>query len=153
LYLWLLLHLLFVPSELVFVVVGSQFALLQGLLRVKGRPASRGSPPQVQFESALALGDVWVLHQLWHELGFDRLHAVFRRARFTTAVEQAIRVMVFNRLCDADSKLGALRWLQTVALPDVDAESITHQHLLRSMDALMDHQAGVDDCVAQLLAR
>ena len=130
---------------------GQVDALLQGLLRVKGRPASLGSPPQVQFESALALGDVWVLHQLWHELGFDRLHAVFRRARFTTAVEQAIRVMVFNRLCDADSKLGALRWLQTVALPDVDPEAITHQHLLRSMDALMDHQASVDDCVAQLL--
>ena len=132
--------------------VGGQVdALLQSLLRVKGRPASLASPPQVQFESALALGDVWALHQLWHELGFDRLHAVFRRARYTTPVEQAIRVMVFNRLCDADSKLGALRWLQTVALPDVQTDAITHQHLLRSMDALMDHQASVDDCVAQLL--
>ena len=130
---------------------GQVDALLQGLLRVKGRPASLASPPQVQFESALALGDVWALHQLWHELGFDRLHGVFRRARFTTPVEQAIRVMVFNRLCDADSKLGALRWLQTVALPDVQPEGITHQHLLRSMDALMDHQGAVDDCVAQLL--
>ena len=105
----------------------------------------------MQFESALALGDVWALHQLWHELGFDRLHAVFRRARYTAPVEQAIRVMVFNRLCDADSKLGALRWLQTVALPDIESEEITHQHLLRSMDALMDHQGAVDDCVAQLL--
>jgi transposase len=130
---------------------GQVDALLQGLLRVKGRPASLASPPQVQFESALALGDVWALHQLWHELGFDRLHGVFHRARFTTPVEQAIRVMVFNRLCDADSKLGALRWLQTVALPDVQPEGITHQHLLRSMDALMDHQGSVDDCVAELL--
>jgi transposase len=130
---------------------GQVDALLTSLLRVQGRPAGLASAPQVQFESALALGDVWVLHQLWHELGFDRLHGVFRRARFTTAVEQAIRVMVFNRLCDADSKLGVLRWLQTVALPDVDPKEITHQHLLRSMDALMDHQAAVDDCVAQLL--
>ena len=130
---------------------GQVDALLKGLLRAKGRPAALASPPQVQFESALALGDVWALHQLWHELGFDRLHAVFRRARYTAPVEQAIRVMVFNRLCDADSKLGALRWLQTVALPDVDAAEITHQHLLRSMDALMDHQAAVDDCVAALL--
>ena len=132
--------------------VGGQVdALLQGLLRAKGRPAALASPPQVQFESALAVGDVWALHQLWHELGFDRLHAVFRRARYTSPVEQAIRVMVFNRLCDADSKLGALRWLQTVALPGVEVQQITHQHLLRSMDALMDHQAAVDDCVAQLL--
>ena len=132
--------------------VGGQVdALLLGLLRAKGRPAALASPPQVQFESALALGDVWALHQLWHELGFDRLHAVFRRARYTAPVERAIRVMVFNRLCDADSKLGALRWLHTVALPGADATEITHQHLLRSMDALMDHQAGVDDCVADLL--
>lgn len=130
---------------------GQVDALLRGLLRAKGQPSALARSPQVQFESALALGDVWALHQLWHELGFDRLHAVFRRAKFTTPVEQAIRVMVFNRLCDADSKLGALRWLQTVALPEVDAGAMTHQHLLRSMDALMDHQEAVDACVAQLL--
>lgn len=130
---------------------GQVDALLKGLLRAKGRPVASASAPQVQFESALALGDVWALHELWHELGFDQLHAVFRRAKFTTPVEQAIRVMVFNRLCDADSKLGALRWLQTVALPEVDAAAMTHQHLLRSMDALMEHQEAVDACVAALL--
>ena len=126
-------------------------ALLNGLLRAKGRPVAGGDSPQVHFESALAVGDVWALDALWHELGFDRLAAVFRRARFTTAVEQAIRVMVFNRLCDADSKLGALRWLQTVSMPGIDVDGLSHQHLLRSMDALMDHQEAVEDCVAQLL--
>lgn len=126
-------------------------SLLNGLLRVKGRPVGAAEAPQVRFESALALGDVWALDALWHELGFNALSAVFRRARFTTAVEHAIRVMVFNRLCDADSKLGALRWLQTVSMPGVDADKLTHQQLLRSMDALMDHQDAVDDCVAQLL--
>ena len=126
-------------------------SLLNGLLRVKGRPLGAAEMPQVRFESALALGDVWALDALWHELGFNALGAVFRRARFTTAVEHAIRVMVFNRLCDADSKLGALRWLQTVSMPGVDADKLTHQQLLRSMDALMDHQEAVDDCVAQLL--
>ena len=126
-------------------------SLLNGLLRVKGRPVGAAQMPQVRFESALALGDVWALDALWHELGFNALGAVFRRARFTTAVEHAVRVMVFNRLCDADSKLGALRWLQTVSMPGVDADKLTHQQLLRSMDALMDHQDAVDDCVAQLL--
>ncbi len=126
-------------------------SLLNGLLRVKGRPVGAAEMPQVRFESALTLGDVWALDALWHELGFDALGCVFRRARFTTAVEHAIRVMVFNRLCDADSKLGALRWLQTVSMPGIDADKLTHQQLLRSMDALMDHQEAVDDCVAQLL--
>jgi hypothetical protein len=102
-------------------------------------------------ESALALGDVWALDQLWRELGFDALAGVFRRARYSTPVEHALRVMVFNRLCDPESKLGVLRWLQTVSMPGVDGAKMTHQHLLRSMDALMDHQGEVDDCVAHLL--
>jgi transposase len=125
--------------------------VLQSLLKARGVSPVNVATPQVQFESALALGDVWALDQLWRELGFDSLAAVFRRARFSIAVEHAIRVMVFNRLCDADSKLGTLRWLQTVSMPGVDPSKITHQHLLRSMDALMDHQGAVDDCVAHLL--
>jgi transposase len=130
---------------------GQVDSLLNGLLRAKGRPVAAGGDPQLRFESALCLGDVWALDALWHELGFNGLGAVFRRARFSTAVEQAIRVMVFNRLCDPESKLGVLRWLQTVSMPGVDVDKLSHQHLLRSMDALMDHQASVDDCVAQLL--
>ena len=130
---------------------GGVDSLLNGLLRVKGLPASTAAPPQVAFESALALGDVWALDQLWKELGFDALHRVFRKARYTTPVEHAIRVMVFNRLCDPESKLGALRWLETVSIPDVDVTGLTHQHLLRSMDALMDHPQGVDDVVTGLL--
>ena len=130
---------------------GQVDSLLDGLLRAKGRPVATGGDLQVRFESALCLGDVWALDALWHELGFNALGAVFRRARFSTAVEQAIRVMVFNRLCDPESKLGVLRWLQTVSMPGIDVAKLSHQHLLRSMDALMDHQQAVDDCVAQLL--
>ena len=130
---------------------GQVDSLLSGLLRAKGRSLGDTAAPQVRFESALALGDVWALDQLWHELGFDGLSTVFRRARFTTPVEHAVRVMVFNRLCDPDSKLGVLRWLQTVSMPGIDAGALTHQQLLRSMDALMDHQDAVDECVAQLL--
>ena len=130
---------------------GGVDSLLHGLLRAKGLPASVATPPQVAFESALALGDVWALDQLWKELGFDALAGVFRKARYTTPIEHAIRVMVFNRLCDPESKLGVLRWLETVSIPDVDVQSLTHQHLLRSMDALMAHPDGVDDVVTGLL--
>ena len=130
---------------------GGVDALLGGILRAKGLPAATGASPQVAFESALALGDVWALDQLWKELGFDRLGAVFRKARYTSAVEHAVRAMVFNRLCEPDSKLGVLRWLETVSLPGVDTASLTHQHLLRSMDALMNHQDAVDDALTALL--
>jgi transposase len=132
-------------------VGGGVDSLLMGLLRAKGLPASAAAPPQLEFDSALSFGDVWALEQLWDELGFDALAGVFRKARFTTAVEHALRVMVFNRLCDPESKLGVLRWLQTVHMPRIDTAALTHQQLLRSMDALMDHQSAVDEVVAGLL--
>jgi transposase len=91
------------------------------------------------------------LNELWETLGFGELRRVFRRTRHAIDVEALIRVMVFNRLCDPESKLGVLRWLETVAMPGIEVESITHQHLLRSMDALMEHQADVDQVVAGLL--
>lgn len=127
---------------------GQVDSILNALFRAKGRTAGE---PQIEFESALSLGDVWALHRLWQEVGFDTLARVFRKARYTTAVEHAIRVMVFNRLCDPDSKLGVLRWLETVSIPEVDSEALTHQQLLRSMDALIDHQDEVENVVAQQL--
>ena len=125
--------------------------LLQSLLKARGLSPTTAAAPQVRFESALSLGDVWALYQLWREIGFHNLAGVFRRARYTTPVEQAIRMMVFNRLCDADSKLGVLRWASTVSMPGVQTSKFTHQQLLRAMDALMDHQDDVDECVAHLL--
>ena len=130
---------------------GTVEKLLESLLKARGHGPRETRTPQVRFESALALGDVWALDQIWRELGFDSLAGVFRRARFTGAIEHAIRVMVFNRLCGPESKLGVLRWLQTVSMPGIDSSKLTHQHLLRSMDALMDHRQAVDACVAQLL--
>jgi hypothetical protein len=127
-------------------------SVISGLLKVTGRPDFLNAPlPAVEFESARALGNVWALNELWESLGFGELRRVFRKTRHSIDVEALIRVMVFNRLCDPESKLGVLRWLETVAMPGIAVESITHQHLLRSMDALMDHQTEVDAVVAGLL--
>ncbi len=123
--------------------VGGQVdSLLKGLLRAKGMPASMTDTPQVAFESALALGDVWALDQLWKELGFDALAGVFRKARYTTPVEHAIRVMVFNRLCDADSKLGVLRWLQTVSAYFSDRGRLSRRDRGRRFSLIVDGQRG-----------
>ncbi|MEI8171799.1 MAG: IS1634 family transposase [Rhodoferax sp.] len=140
-------------------LTGELDSVIDGLLKVAGRepvavqPAttSVAATAGVLFESARALGNVWTLTEIWKELGFSDLRRVFRRTRHTIDVEALIRIMVLNRLCDPDSKLGVLRWLQTVALPDIDVKALTHQHLLRSMDALMDQQDAVDEVVAKLL--
>jgi hypothetical protein len=131
-------------------------SVISGLLRVTGQssvvPRAAPAPtPTVSFEAARDFGDVWALTELWNSLGFDRLRGVFKRTRHSIDVEALIRVMVLNRLCDPDSKLGVLRWLQTVTLPGVTLESIDHQHLLRAMDALVEHKDAVDGVMTGLL--
>ena len=41
-----------------------------------------------------------------------------------------------------------LRWLETVAMPAMPG-GVTHQHLLRAMDALMDHAETVEGALAR----
>lgn len=79
------------------------------LVRVTGKPIAVNKPPAIVFESARAFGDVWALTELWHELGFDQLQRVFRRTRHEIDIAALLRIMVFNRLCDRESKLGVLR--------------------------------------------
>ena len=127
-------------------------SVISGLMRVTGKARPELPPaPVVTFEPARDFGDVWALTELWNSLGFDRLRKTFRPTRHAIDVEALIRVMVLNRLCDPDSKLGVLRWLQTVSLPGVMAPSIDHQHVLRAMDALVDHKDEVDDVLSSLL--
>ena len=140
-------------------LTGELDSVIDGLLKVSGREpvgakaaaACAVSASSLSFEAARALGNVWTLTELWKELGFSDLRRVFRRTRHTIDVEALIRIMVLNRLCDPDSKLGVLRWLQTVALPDIEVKALTHQQLLRSMDALMDNQDAVDGVISGLL--
>lgn len=132
---------------------GALDSVINGLLKVTGRepmPPAREAP-KVTFESARAFGDVWALTELWKELGFDEIRRVFGRTRHTTDIEALLRVMVFNRLCNPDSKLGVLRWLETVALPEIAVQAVTHQQLLRTLDALVDHRNEVDAVIAGLL--
>jgi transposase len=127
-------------------------SVISGLLRVTGKSLPAAPPtPSLTFETARDYGDVWALTELWNSLGFDRLRQVFRRTRHTIDVEALIRVMVLNRLCDPDSKLGVLRWVETVTLPGIMAETIEHHQLLRAMDAMVAHQEEVDHVLASLL--
>lgn len=126
--------------------------VIAGLSRLAGKAAPETlPPPSVTFESARALGDVWALTALWNDLGFDRLRPVFRRSRHNIDVEALLRIMTINRLCDPESKLGVLRWLETVSLPGIVPQAIEHHHLLRAMDALIEHRDAVDQVLAGLL--
>jgi transposase len=121
--------------------------LINGLNRAVGRAENTAS--EVIQEPGLGFGDVFALHELWRDLGFDKaLIRALRSGRRKTDVEALVRAMVFNRLCDPTSKLGCLRWLETVAMPAMP-DTVTHQHLLRAMDALMDNADAVEDALAR----
>lgn len=121
--------------------------LIGGLQRALGRQpsAASGGP---EFESAKAFGDLFALQGLWEELGLSRaLKRGLRASRRHFDVEALVRAMVFNRLCDPASKLGVLRWLDTVAMPHMPA-TVSHDQLLRTMDTLMDQVGAVEATVA-----
>ncbi len=122
-------------------------ALIKGLNGATGRAENTAS--EVMYDAALGYGNVFALHELWKDLGFDRALAMaLQSVRREIDAEALIRAMVFNRLCAPDSKLGCLRWLETVAMPGMP-EAITHQQLLRAMDALMNQAAAVEGQLAR----
>ena len=120
--------------------------LINGLNRALGRTQNTAQP--VEYESARAFGDVYALHELWQRLGFGQaIKRALRSSRRGFDAEALVRAMVFNRLCAPDSKLGCLQWLETVSIPGMP-ESVTHDQLLRTMDALMDRATVVEALIA-----
>lgn len=122
-------------------------ALIEGLLRGLDRATGVKGPKRVEFERALEVGGTWVLTQVWNQLGLSRCFRGLTRSDARLDLEALTRVMVFNRLCDPQSKLGVLRWLEGVLVPGVSAAEVTHQRLLRAMDVL---DAKVDTILSRL---
>lgn len=132
--------------------------LIAGLQRAQGATGTSEAVADplagLQFLDARAAGDVWALSQLWQSLGLDELVLAWRRSRSQLEVLALFRAMVFNRLCDPQSKLGVLRWLDTVALPvgfGLDEDAPMHQHLLRAMDVIDEHHEALRDRMALLM--
>lgn len=139
---------------------GGADALVRGLRRVAGEPPDPVLPRAVEdgtcqvlrFGTALSVGDTWLLTALWHRLGFaDAFRRVLRNGRSSFDAERLLRVMVFNRLCDATSKLGVLRWLEIARVPAVPSASVTHQRLLRAMDTLAERAEALQRSLSVLL--
>ena len=126
-------------------------ALIHGLQRAVGRPETLPEPPK--FDTSKAFGDVWVLHQLWHELGLsDALRRALRSSRRQFDAEALIRAMVFNRLIDPASKIGVVEWLRTeTSMPGIEPEAVHHMQLMRAMDALEENKDAVEQAVANQL--
>ncbi len=126
--------------------------LIDGLLRASGQASLAKGTGRVEFAPARTVGDTWLLHALWQQLGFlSAFRRLLRTTRSSFDAERLLRVMVFNRLCDPESKLGILRWLEGTTVPGVAVEEVTHQRLLRSMDTLADRSEALESTLAGLL--
>ena len=116
-------------------------ALIDGLLKVSGRAgldelAHGVRDDNTQFEPARTVGALWAVCQLWQQLGLGAwLQNRLNGRGYRVNIERLVRILVANRLCDPCAKLGVLRWLERVYWPG--SEAISHQQLLRAMDALL----------------
>jgi len=126
-------------------------ALIHGLQRAVGLPAALPQAPK--FDAAKAFGDVWLLHQLWHELGLaDAVRRALRSSRRQFDAEALVRAMVFNRLTEPTSKLGVVEWLRhETSMPGIDPDTVHHMQLMRVMDALEENKDAVEQAVANQL--
>lgn len=133
--------------------------LISALNRAQGIDASSqgarsAAISELRFLDSRSAGDVWALWQLWLSLGLEGLSLAWSRSKCELDVLGCLRAMVFNRLCDPGSKLGVLRWLDTVALPrgfGFDTGIPEHQHLLRAMDVIDDHADAIGERLAFLM--
>jgi transposase len=130
---------------------GEVDTLIASLQRARGIAPVPSPLDGLRFTDSRHAGDVWALSELWRSLGFDDLARAWRRSKTETDVLGCLRLMVFNRLCDPGSKLGVLRWLDTVALPVGVACAPEHQHLLRAMDVLDEYSDTLGDRLASLM--
>lgn len=131
----------------------SDNALSRGLKKLCfGELDAPTEPAITEFTPSLSVGATWLLHSLWKQLGFTQVfRPLLRAAHPGFDAEALLKVMVFNRLCDPESKLGILRWLESTLMPGIPVEAVTHQRLLRTMDTLNAARDALDGLLATQL--
>jgi hypothetical protein len=112
-------------------------------------PAEPASPqaPDLKLLDSRPLGGAWLLDQLWHRLGIDKiLFDLLRGRRLDPRAERAIFAMVCSRALKPLSKLGCSAWVTDdvviPGLPEIDDDSC-----YRAMDWLLEVEASLAEQV------
>lgn len=99
----------------------------------------------LEHREASDYGDMLALVHLWARLGLaDSIRRHLQDKKVSFDVAEMIKVMVLNRLSDPLSKLGVMRWLPTVYIPDLRRQEVSYAHLLRAMDYLVEIKEQVE---------
>ncbi len=105
-----------------------------------------------QFQSCKHLGGVWLLDQLWRQLGLGEiLHSLFASRHHQISLERLIFAMVANRALHPSSKLAMEEWVEKdVYIPHLP-QVASHQ-LYRAMDELLAVQPELERQVFHAVA-
>ena len=124
--------------------------LAKSILRAFGGQEQAAATEGVRLLDARPYGGVYVLEQLWKELGLDTLLNGLRGRRVGQPFERALFAMVANRALSPYSKLYCWeQWLrEEVFMPE--ASELKLQHLYRAMDFFESHKLEVEKTIDAL---
>lgn len=106
-------------------------------------------PDKVQIEQAREAGPVHVGHQLWGQLGMNR---ILQEAGLSTRACRLTEVMTLNRLICPSSEHAMPDWIRRTALGDIlqkDFSKLEDEALYRNLDRLHPNREAIERALAE----
>src|SRR5260370_3104690 len=106
-------------------------------------------PDRVQVEQAREAGPVHVGHQLWGQLGMNR---ILQEAALSTRACQLTPVSTLNRLICPSSEHAMPDWIRRTALGDIlqdNLPDLDHEALYRNLDRLHPNREAIERALAE----
>jgi len=106
-------------------------------------------PDRVQVEQAREAGPVHVGHQLWGQLGMNR---ILQEAGLSTRACRLTEVMTLNRLICPSSEHAMPDWIRRTALGDIlqeDFSELEDEALYRNLDRLHPNREAIERALAE----
>src|SRR6266702_6155739 len=138
---------------------GSSTEIQEWVEKARNKKKSTGSdgdrstvtvePDQVQVEQAREAGPVHVGHQLWGQLGMNR---ILQEAGLSTRACRLTEVMTLNRLICPSSEHAMPDWIRRTALGDIlqeDFSELADEALYRNLDRLHPNREAIERALAE----
>lgn len=109
--------------------------IIAGLQRALGKMESG----ELVFDDSRDFGHISMLDQAWNKMKLGQaFRPLINKTQVQYNLEEYVKLMVFNRICDPRFNLGILEWFKGIHFPGI--EKPEHHHILRTMDWLNDNK-------------
>jgi len=107
--------------------------------------ASEVAAPEISQD----FGATFAIFRIWETLGWTGvIKKHLKDRRFDFDVIANLKVLVANRLLDPMAKLHILDWMEGVSFPGIDRGQIDYNHLLRTLDFLIEYKRELEPRLA-----